>query len=58
MSQLVLEYYGYNTSCMVLFSKTVVRICLDTHIRTIMVLIGGKLTWIYFLPLLYVIYFL
>jgi hypothetical protein len=58
MSQLVLEYYGYNTSCMVLFSKTVVRICLDIHIRTIMVLIGGKLTWIYFLPLLYVIYFL
>jgi hypothetical protein len=29
---------------MVLFSKTAVRICLDAHIRTIVVLTGGKLT--------------
>jgi hypothetical protein len=27
----------YNTLCMVLFSKTAVRICLDAHIRTIVV---------------------
>jgi hypothetical protein len=40
------------------FQKPTVRICLDAHIRTIVVLTGGKLTWIYFLPLLYVIYFL
>jgi hypothetical protein len=51
-------HYGYNTSCMVLFSKTTVRIRLDAHIRTIVVLTGGKLTGIYFLPLLYAIYFL
>jgi hypothetical protein len=42
---------------MVLFLKTAVRICLDAHIRTIVVLTGGKLTWIYFLYLLSVIYF-
>jgi hypothetical protein len=40
------------------FRKPMVRIRLDAHIRTIVVLTGGKLTWIYFLPLLYVIYFL
>jgi hypothetical protein len=34
------------------FWKPTVRICLDDHIRTIVVLIGGKLTWIYFLHLL------
>jgi hypothetical protein len=38
------SHYGYNTSRMVLFSKTAVRICLDAHIRTIVVLTGGKLT--------------
>jgi hypothetical protein len=51
------SYYGYNTSRTVLFSKTVVRIHLDAHIRTIVVLIGGKLIGIYFLYLFYVIYF-
>jgi hypothetical protein len=38
------------------------RICLDTHIRTIVVLTGGKLTGFYFLYLLpiftFYIYFL
>jgi hypothetical protein len=48
----------YNTSRTVLFLKTAVRICLDIHIRTIVILIGGKLTRIYFLPLLYAIYIL
>jgi hypothetical protein len=50
--------YGYNASRTVLFSKTVVRIHLDTHIRTIIVLTSGKLTGIYFLYLFYAIYFL
>jgi hypothetical protein len=50
-------HYGYNTSCTVLFSKTAVRIRLDAHIRTIVVLTGGKLTGIYLLYLLYAIYF-
>jgi hypothetical protein len=58
MSQLVSEHYGYNTLHMILFSKTAVRICLDAHIITIVVLTGGKLIGIYFLPLLYAIYFL
>jgi hypothetical protein len=40
------------------FQKPTVRIWLDAHIRTIVVLIGGKVTWIYFLPLLHAIYFL
>jgi hypothetical protein len=57
-SQLILEHYGYNTSRTVIFLKTTVRIRLDAYIRTIVVLTGGKLTGIYFLPLLYVIYFL
>jgi hypothetical protein len=35
----------------------VVRICLDAHIRTIVVLTGGKLTGFYFLYLLYAIYY-
>jgi hypothetical protein len=48
------SHYGYNTSCMVLFSKTLVRIRLDAHIRTIVVLTGGKLTGIYLLYLLFV----
>jgi hypothetical protein len=42
---------------MILFSKAVVRIRLDAHIKTIVVLIGGKLTRTYFLHLLYAIYF-
>jgi hypothetical protein len=33
------------------------RIHLDAHIKTIVVLTGGKLTRFYFLPLLYVIYY-
>jgi hypothetical protein len=57
MSQLVSEPYGYNTSCMIQFSKTVVRIRLDTHIKTIVVLTGGKLIGNYFLYLLFAIYF-
>jgi hypothetical protein len=52
------SHYGYNASRMVLFLKTVVRICLDAHIRNIVVLTGGKLTGIYFLYLLSAIYFL
>jgi hypothetical protein len=55
---LVSEHYGYNTSRIALFLKTVVRIRLDAHIRSIVVLTGGKLIEIYFLPLLYTIYFL
>jgi hypothetical protein len=51
------SHYGYNTSRTVLFLKTVVRICLDAHIRTIVALTGGKLTEIYFLYLLYANYF-
>jgi hypothetical protein len=57
MSQLVSEHYGYNASHTVLFLKTAVRLCLDAHIRTIVVLTGGKLTEIYFLHLPYAIYF-
>jgi hypothetical protein len=57
MSQLVLEHYGYNTMCMTIFSKTTMKICLDAHIRTIIVLTGGKLTGIYFPHLRFVIYF-
>jgi hypothetical protein len=33
------------------FQKPMVRIRLDVHIRTIVMLTGGKLTGIYFLPL-------
>jgi hypothetical protein len=33
------------------------RICLDSHIRAIVVLTGGKLTRFYFLSLLYAIYY-
>jgi hypothetical protein len=47
---MLLEYYGCNTSRTTIFSKTMVRIRLDTHIRTIVVLIGGELTMIYFMP--------
>jgi cytochrome c biogenesis protein ResB len=48
------SHYGYNTSRTVLFLKTAVRMHVDAHIRTIVVLIGGKLTAIYFLYLLFV----
>jgi hypothetical protein len=58
MSQLVSEHYRYNTSRMVLFLKTAVRRHLDAHIRTIVVLSGGKLIGIYFLYLLSTITFL
>jgi hypothetical protein len=34
-----------------------VRKCVDAHIRTIVVLIGGKLTEFYFLYLIYAIYY-
>jgi hypothetical protein len=43
----------YNISRIVLFLKTTVGIRLDAHIRTIVVLTGGKLTGIYFLHLLF-----
>jgi hypothetical protein len=43
------SHYGYNISRTVLFLKTAERIRLDAHIRTIVVLTGGKLTKIYFL---------
>jgi hypothetical protein len=49
MSQIVSDHYGSNILRTVLFSKTTVRICLDAHIRTIVVLTGDKLTGIYFL---------
>jgi hypothetical protein len=39
------------------FQKPTVRICFNARIRTIVVLTGGKLTEIYFLYLLSVIYF-
>jgi hypothetical protein len=39
------------------FRKPTVRICFNAHIRTILVLTGGKLTGIYFLYLLSAIYF-
>jgi hypothetical protein len=41
---------------MVLFLKTAVRMRLDAHIRTIVVLTGDKLIGVYFLYLLYAIY--
>jgi hypothetical protein len=39
------------------FQKTIVRIRLDAHIRTIVVLTGGKLTGFYFRHLLYATYY-
>jgi hypothetical protein len=42
------SHYGYNTLRTVLFSKTTVRIHLDAHINTIVVLTDGKITGIYF----------
>jgi hypothetical protein len=56
-SQLVSEHYECNTSRMSIFLKTAVRIRLEAHIRTIVVLTGDKLTAIYFLHLLYAIYY-
>jgi hypothetical protein len=46
------SHYGYNISHTILFLKTTVRIRLDAHIRSIVVLTGGKLIGIYFLHLL------
>jgi hypothetical protein len=43
MSQMISEHYGCNISRTNLFLKTAVRIHIDAHIRTIVVLIGGKL---------------
>jgi hypothetical protein len=43
-SQLVSEYYRYNTSRTVIFLKTTVRKRLKARIRTVVVLTGGKLT--------------
>jgi hypothetical protein len=51
------SHYGYNTSRTVLFLKSAVMIRLDAHIRTVVVLTGGKLTGIYLMYLLYAIYF-
>jgi hypothetical protein len=50
---MISEHYRYNTSRTTLFLKTAVRIRLDAHIMTIVVLIGGKLMGIYFLHLLF-----
>jgi hypothetical protein len=57
MSQLVSEYYGCNISRTIYFQKPTVRKRLDAHIRTIIILTGGKLTGFYFLYLLNAIYF-
>jgi hypothetical protein len=53
MSQMVSEDYRYNTSCITIFSKPLVRKRLEAHIRTIVVLTCGKLSDFYFLHLLY-----
>jgi hypothetical protein len=39
------SYYGYNTSCTVLFAKTNGEETLRSHIRTTVVLSGGKANW-------------
>jgi hypothetical protein len=57
MTQLISEHHGCNTLCTTIFSKPMVKKHVDVHIRTIVILTGGKLTRIYFLHLLYVIYF-
>jgi hypothetical protein len=49
---MVSEYYGCSTSRTTIFLKTYGEEMLDAHIRTIVVLTGGKLTRIYFLHLL------
>jgi hypothetical protein len=46
------SHYGYNIPLTVLFLKTTVGIRLDAHVRTIVVLTGGRLIGIYFLHLL------
>jgi hypothetical protein len=46
MSWLVSESYKYNM-------MLTVRIHFNAHIRTIVVLTGGKLTWIYFLEFIF-----
>jgi hypothetical protein len=51
-SQLISEPYEYNTSLTTIFSKIYGDDTLDAHIRTIVVLTGGKLTEIYLLHLL------
>jgi hypothetical protein len=58
MSQLVLESYEYNTTLTAIFLKTYGEDTLQCPYKTIVVLIGGELTGIYFLYLLSVIYFL
>jgi hypothetical protein len=55
---MVSEHYEYNTSCTDLFLKIAVRVSLNAHISTIVVLTGEKLTEIYILPLFYAIYFM
>jgi hypothetical protein len=54
---MVSEHYTCNTSCTAIILKTAVTICLEAHIRTIVVSTGGKLIRIYFLHLLYTIYY-
>jgi hypothetical protein len=49
MSQLVSKSYEYNTTMAAIFSKTYGENTLQCRIKTIVVLTGGKLTWIYFL---------
>jgi hypothetical protein len=57
MSQLVSESYEYNTTLTAIFLKTFGEDMLNAHIKTIVVLTGGKLIGIYFLYLLSAIYF-
>jgi hypothetical protein len=58
MSQLVSEPYEYNTTLMAIFLKTYGEDHFNAHIRTIVVVTGGKLIGIYFWYLLSAIYFL
>jgi hypothetical protein len=59
MSQLVSEPYEYNTTLTAIFLKTYGEdtLCFNAHIRTIVVLTGGKLIGIYFLYLFSANYF-
>jgi hypothetical protein len=45
---MVSKHYGHNTLHTAIFSKTYGEKTLDAHIRTIVVLTGGKLTGFYF----------
>jgi hypothetical protein len=54
---MVSDNYKCNTLRTNLFLKIAVRIRLDAHIMTIIVLTGGKLIMIYFLYLQYAIYY-